>query len=154
MSFSLVVGDGEWLPLHHFFFFFFPSSFLFPLLVKLSLSQPISFLIFALPILSVILLETRSEQAAVWCLTAGQGQSTTIGIRGFLIVFTSKKAFLTILVPPHPVLSGSFLSSFQLYHQFYPWCMLKFDTKFNTSSKSEFCQNCQEAEIMRMNLIL
>lgn len=94
-----IVRSGKWLALHHLFF----SSFLFPLFTKASLSQPISFPTFVPSILFLTLLRIRSEQAAVCCLAAGQGQSTTIYIGGFLIVFTSKKPFLTIVVPPHPV---------------------------------------------------
>lgn len=88
---------------YHLFFFFFLASFLFPLLIKASLSQPISFPTFVPPILFLTLLRIRSEQAAVCFLDAGQGQSTTIYMGEFLIVFTSKKPFLTIVVPPHPV---------------------------------------------------
>lgn len=110
---------SDWVSIT-FFFFSLPLS----LLIKLSLSQPLSFLTFILPIPSLILLGTKSGKAAVWCLVAGQDQSITYGIRVFLILFTSKKAILTILVPPHPVhlsvFSASFLSSFQLYQQFYP----------------------------------
>lgn len=74
-------------------FFPLPSSFL--CLLK-CLSQPISFLTFVSPILSLTLLGIRSDQEAVCCLAAGQGQSTTNYIGGFLIVFTSNKPFLTI----------------------------------------------------------
>lgn len=130
-----------------------PSS-LFPLLIKPSLSQSRSFLTFAPPILSQSL-GIRSEQAAVWCLAAGQGQSTTIGIRGFLIVFTSKKKFLTILVPPHPVCARWFFP-FQLPASSSILFLVHAEIwyEFNTSSKSVFYQNCQEAEITGMHLIL
>lgn len=102
MGFGLFVGGGNRLALHHLFYFFL-LSFLFPLLIKVSLSQTVSLPTFVPPILFLTLLRIRSEQAAVCCLAAGQGQWTTIYFGRFLIVFTSKKPVLTILVPPHPV---------------------------------------------------
>ena len=45
----------------------------FALPIELSLSQPMSFLTFTLPILSPIPLGGGSERAAVWCLVAGWG---------------------------------------------------------------------------------
>lgn len=64
MGFGLFVGGGNRLVFASSFLFFLPS-FLFPLLIKGSLSQTISFPPFVPPIRFLTLLRIRSEQAAV-----------------------------------------------------------------------------------------
>ena len=63
----LPMGSGEWIPC-----FALLACAAFALPIKLSLSQPTSFLTCTLPILSPIPLR-GSERAAAWCLAAGWG---------------------------------------------------------------------------------
>lgn len=136
-------------------FFFFLPSFLFPLLIKVSLSQPICFPTFVPPILFLTLLRIRREQAAVCCLAADQGQTTTIYTGGFSLSLHQRIHFL-LLQFLHILCIGlcSVFFPFQLNHHFYPQCMLKFDAEFKTPSTSEFCKNSHKAEITRVTLIL
>lgn len=67
---SSASGGGEWLPVHHLFLF------LFALLLKLSCSQPVSFLIFALPLLSPCQWRVEGGERAPGWGAAGWGQPT------------------------------------------------------------------------------
>ena len=68
----LPMGSGERIP-----YFALLACVAFALLIKLSLSQPTNFLTFTLSILSPIPPGVGSERAAVWCLVAGWGETTT-----------------------------------------------------------------------------
>lgn len=64
LGFNLPVGGGELLPLHHLGFLCLFTFFLLLSFIKLSLSWLTSFLAFALPILSLVLLRMGNERLA------------------------------------------------------------------------------------------